>query len=82
MIEGHTDSTGSADYNLGLSLRRAESIRDALIASGVGEERLLAAGYGSRFPVADNETDEGRARNRRVEIVILKPGLKASDAGL
>ncbi|MBW2423253.1 MAG: OmpA family protein [Deltaproteobacteria bacterium] len=81
MIEGHTDGTGSADYNLGLSLRRAESIRDALIAGGVGEERLLAAGYGSRFPVADNETDEGRARNRRVEIVILKPGLKASDAG-
>lgn len=80
LIEGHADSTGSASHNLDLSRRRAESIRDALVEFGVERDRLVAEGYGSLFPVADNSTEEGRERNRRVEIVILRPGLSASDA--
>lgn len=80
LVEGHADNTGSAEYNLKLSLERAESIRAALVEFGVGEERMLAGGYGSQFPVASNETAEGRERNRRVEIVILRPGLTAAEA--
>ncbi len=80
LIEGYADSTGAADYNLELSKRRAQSILAALVESGVAPERLASEGYGSRFPVASNETREGRERNRRVEIVILKPGLRASEA--
>jgi len=79
-IEGHADSTGSNEYNLGLSKRRAKSILDALVESGVAPERLASEGYGSRFPVATNETREGRERNRRVEIVILDSGRAASEA--
>jgi outer membrane protein OmpA-like peptidoglycan-associated protein len=80
LIEGHTDSSGAASHNLDLSRRRAESVRDALAEFGVEKERLMAEGYGSLFPVADNSTAAGRERNRRVEIVILRPGLSASDA--
>jgi len=80
VVEGHADNTGNADYNLGLSARRAESIAASLVESGVGQARLSAEGYGSTFPVASNDTAEGREKNRRVEIVILKPGLSASDA--
>jgi outer membrane protein OmpA-like peptidoglycan-associated protein len=80
LIEGYADSTGGAAHNLELSLRRAESIRDALAESGVSEDRLGAEGYGANFPIADNDTREGRERNRRVEIVILNPGLSASEA--
>lgn len=80
LIEGHADNSGAADHNLELSMKRAESIREALVEFGVEEERLSAEGYGSVFPVADNETREGREKNRRVEIVILKPGVSAQDA--
>jgi len=80
LIEGHADSSGAAEHNLELSKRRADSIRAALIEFGVGEERLVSEGYGSLFPVADNATAEGRERNRRVEIVILRPGLSAGEA--
>lgn len=80
LIEGYADNTGDAEYNRKLSQRRAESIRDALVESGVSPDRLVAAGYGSRFPVASNDTPEGREQNRRVEIVILKAGMKASDS--
>jgi outer membrane protein OmpA-like peptidoglycan-associated protein len=80
VVEGHADNTGKGDYNLGLSKRRAESIRDALFESGVAEGRLAAEGYGDRFPIASNDTAEGRERNRRVEIVILRPGLSAAEA--
>ncbi len=69
-IEGHTDSTGSRDYNLGLSLRRAESVRDYLVRNGVDRNRLSVAGLGPDFPIATNETSEGRQRNRRVEVII------------
>lgn len=72
-IEGHTDSTGSAEVNEALSLRRAEAVRAALIARGVPAQRLVAAGFGAALPAGDNDTEEGRARNRRIEIRVVRP---------
>ncbi|HUS24454.1 MAG TPA: OmpA family protein [Candidatus Binatia bacterium] len=69
-IAGHTDSTGDDGYNLQLSKRRAEAVRQYLIQSGVDAARLSAAGYGETQPVGDNESREGRSRNRRVELRI------------
>jgi outer membrane protein OmpA-like peptidoglycan-associated protein len=71
-VEGHTDSTGSAEYNQELSERRAMSVRDFLAQQGVAANRMVAVGYGLTRPVADNSTREGRAKNRRVEIVIAQ----------
>lgn len=70
LIEGFTDSTGTVEYNQRLSERRAQSVRDALVARGVDASRLMTRGYGVAFPVAGNETAEGRQRNRRVEVII------------
>lgn len=70
MIEGHTDGQGSGNANQVLSQRRAEAVRAALIEDGVQETRLSAVGVGEDRPVADNMSAEGRARNRRVEIII------------
>ncbi|WP_431023289.1 OmpA family protein [Halomonas sp. H5] len=70
-IAGHTDSRGSDQYNLGLSQRRADSVRDYLISRGVAGNRLVARGFGEERPVASNETDAGRAENRRVELDVL-----------
>lgn len=67
-IIGHTDAIGSDEYNMGLSLRRAESVRVKLIELGVSQYRLSSAGMGERMPVASNATDEGRALNRRIEV--------------
>lgn len=67
-IEGHTDSRGSDDYNRRLSQRRAESVRDYLIAEGVPAARLQAVGRGESTPIASNDDAEGRANNRRVEV--------------
>lgn len=69
-IVGHTDSTGSEVINLALSLRRAEAVRDELINNGVATEMLLVTGAGSTKPIADNDTAEGRALNRRIELTI------------
>ncbi len=69
-VEGHTDSTGSDETNRALSLQRAIAVRDYLIAQGVAASTVDVAGLGPDQPVADNETAEGRARNRRVEIVL------------
>jgi outer membrane protein OmpA-like peptidoglycan-associated protein len=69
-IEGHTDSTASDGYNQELSERRAEAVQLALIAMGVGSERVMAQGYGESFPVANNGTAAGRRLNRRVEIIL------------
>ena len=66
-VEGHTDSVGSDSYNQNLSERRANSVREALISEGVDSSRVSSVGYGEARPIADNETDAGRAMNRRVE---------------
>ncbi|MBC7680947.1 MAG: OmpA family protein [Ferruginibacter sp.] len=71
-IIGHTDSTGSDAINEPLSLDRADSARDYLSARGVDMRRIVVAGRGSREPVADNSSDTGRARNRRVEIFLAE----------
>ena len=70
-IEGHTDGVGSAESNEQLSRRRAESVRRYLVRKGVAPQRLETRARGASSPVASNETEEGRARNRRVELVVL-----------
>lgn len=70
MVEGFTDSTGSRDYNLGLSERRAQAVRSALIEQGVADSRVLTRGFGPDFPVASNNSEAGRQLNRRVEVII------------
>ncbi len=69
-IEGYTDSTGSADYNLGLSDRRANAVRTALLDMGINSDRISTRGYGQESPVAGNDTAMGRQLNRRVEIIL------------
>ncbi len=69
-VEGHTDNVGSADYNQGLSERRAHSVRSYLIDEGVASSHIEARGYGESRPKATNSTPEGRQLNRRVEIHI------------
>lgn len=76
-IEGYTDSVGADDKNQQLSLRRAQAVRDYLVAQGVPAERVQALGRGEGSPVASNTTPEGRANNRRVEIVIGARGTGA-----
>ncbi len=74
-VEGHTDSVGDREFNVDLSERRAASVRGYLIAhGGVAPERLFAKGYGATRPVANNATTRGRAKNRRVEFHIIRPG--------
>lgn len=70
LVEGHTDSTGPADFNQKLSDRRAETVRRSLIEQGVAANRLSSVGYGPSQPLADNATVEGRQINRRVEVAI------------
>lgn len=71
-IEGHTDSVGSDNYNLKLSQRRAESVVRYLVQNmGIKVDRLVAVGKGEQTPIADNATDDGRQKNRRVQIVNL-----------
>jgi outer membrane protein OmpA-like peptidoglycan-associated protein len=69
-VEGHTDSTGSYETNQKLSLARAVTVRDYLVAQGVEASHIGVEGLGPDQPVADNATAEGRARNRRVEIIL------------
>lgn len=71
-IAGHTDSQGRDSYNLKLSDGRAKAVADYLVDAGVAEARLQAKGYGETEPIGDNETEEGRAANRRVEFRILE----------
>ncbi len=70
-VEGHTDSSGEANANLHLSEQRANAVRDALISMGVSAERISATGMGQDFPIASNENEAGRARNRRVDVILL-----------
>ena len=71
MVSGHTDSTGSADYNLNLSRERASSVASYLQGQGVKSSRFEVLGLGSSNPIASNSTADGRAQNRRVEIKII-----------
>jgi len=68
--QGHTDSTGSDSYNQGLSERRAEAVRGYLVAQGIDPQRVVALGYGETHPIADNSTAAGRAKNRRVDLLL------------
>jgi outer membrane protein OmpA-like peptidoglycan-associated protein len=70
LVEGHTDSQGSATKNDELSQARADSVRTQLISNGIPSDKIRAQGLGSSRPVADNNTAEGRANNRRVEIIV------------
>lgn len=83
LIEGHTDSTGDEDYNKDLSLRRAKSVDVYLISKGVDSARLTYKGYGETQPIATNDTEEGRAQNRRVDVAITanKQMVKAAKRG-
>jgi outer membrane protein OmpA-like peptidoglycan-associated protein len=74
VVEGHTDSTGSQSRNEELSRQRAESVRAYLVAQGIEAHRIRAVGLGPNRPIADNKTPEGRANNRRVEIVVQRDG--------
>jgi len=71
-IEGYTDSTGGPELNLMLSQSRAQAVRDFLVSRGVPPSRITAMGFGATRPIAENSTEEGRATNRRVEVVIEK----------
>ena len=74
-LQGHTDSTGPAEYNMKLSQRRADSVRDYLISKGVSSEQLVTKGYGLTQPVETNKTAAGRAANRRVVMYAIdNPG--------
>lgn len=80
-IEGHTDSTGSETYNLGLSQRRADAVRSALVSRGIEPHRIETQGLGQSMPIASNDTAQGRQLNRRVEVVVSAPGLPGPAAG-
>jgi OmpA-OmpF porin, OOP family len=79
LIEGHTDSTGSSEYNLQLSQLRAQSVESFLVGNGVPADRVRAIGYGETRPEAPNDSATGRQQNRRVEIVILDAGESFAD---
>ena len=70
LIEGHTDNSGPEDYNMGLSVRRAQAVKDYIVSQGVAKERLSVKGFGESQPLVTNDTKEGRAQNRRVEFVV------------
>ncbi len=74
VVEGHTDSQGGAAYNQDLSQRRAQSVRDYLVSRGIAADRVTAQGFGPTRSVAENTSAEGRANNRRVEIVVQPSG--------
>jgi len=72
-LEGHCDSRGTIEYNLGLGAKRAKAVKDYLAGQGVGGDRLSTISYGKELPLCQDESDECWARNRRVHGVILKP---------
>jgi outer membrane protein OmpA-like peptidoglycan-associated protein len=71
-IAGYTDSVGTSDQNLALSRARADKVKSELVARGIAGERLDAEGYGEQYSAADNSTDEGKARNRRVTLQVTQ----------
>jgi len=78
-VEGHTDSTGSDEYNQKLSENRAISARDFLVSQGISSTEITAKGFGESVPVASNDTAEGRQKNRRVELVISGESIRTTD---
>ena len=80
-VEGYTSSEGKEEHNRLLSQQRAESVRDWLVKHGIPAERLAAKGFGPDQPIADNGTEDGREKNRRVEFAILKETEPAAAAG-
>lgn len=72
IIEGYTDNTGDANANNQLSLMRAQSVKARLVAEGISEDRIKTEGYGSTNPVGNNDTEEGRSANRRIEVRVIK----------
>lgn len=77
-IDGYTDSSGTESYNLDLSQRRADAVRDFLIENGISPRRITARGYGEGDPVASNATLAGRRENRRVEVIVPREGRRVS----
>jgi len=77
LIEGHTDSIGSDEYNLNLSRKRAGAVSDKLVGIGVDPGRVTTVGYGEKYPAVANDSEANRALNRRVEVIILNEGVKA-----
>ena len=80
LIEGHTDNTGKEAYNMKLSKRRAESVKDYLTSLGVDSNRLEVTAFGEEMPIASNDTEEGRQKNRRVEVAISANEKMQNDA--
>jgi outer membrane protein OmpA-like peptidoglycan-associated protein len=70
-VEGHTDSSGTTEANRQLSEQRANAVREALVSLGVSSERITSMGMGEDFPIASNDSEEGRAQNRRVDVILL-----------
>jgi OOP family OmpA-OmpF porin len=77
-IEGYTDNSGTESYNLDLSQRRADAVRDFLIDQGISPNRIIARGYGEAEPVASNDTAAGRRENRRVEVIVPREGRRVT----
>ena len=73
-VTGYTDTVGEADFNSTLSLQRAEAVRDQLVSLGADAKKFHVIGAGESKPIADNSTDEGRAKNRRVEVAVFGVG--------
>jgi OOP family OmpA-OmpF porin len=70
-IQGHTDNRGKADYNRDLSQRRADAVKEYFVARGIKAERLTSVGYGLDRPIADNDSEYGRSKNRRTEFRLV-----------
>jgi outer membrane protein OmpA-like peptidoglycan-associated protein len=71
-LEGHTDNTGDADANKRLSQARAEAVKEALTRSGIDASRVTTVGYGQERPIASNDTEAGKAKNRRLELAVVR----------
>ena len=80
-IEGHTDNVGKAKYNKKLSQQRADAVKDFLVKVGIDANRLESVGYGAERPIADNKTDEGKEKNRRVEFNIVTETTPPAEEG-
>jgi outer membrane protein OmpA-like peptidoglycan-associated protein len=81
-VEGYTDSVGGDDYNQKLSENRADAVRDFLVSQGVQQDNITSTGYGKAKPVADNDTTQGRAQNRRVQLVVSGDAIGIQQSGV